>query len=292
MQISFIISLYFKSSVRNVMAATEGWDIYIILNDTTNSAGIASISYLLSEDIDHIEIEAFFEGSDTLGDVFLKYDQIMNVITGGLSPAVLYSIIGVSIFLLILVAFIVYKASKRKPFDKYLSKVSSQDLIMRLNELCPGVILSIFDQKKGPIPLISEHSFDYDYGGRIAVGTDNFLLKICDQTYSTLGFEDVHQGRKTSALNLPNEGLVGFVHAIQLENAKARGGFENLSVIIITQSDYGNYLLTFSEYFYNEIDGIISHLKSKKPLTDIKEQLLNIRQRAVQVILAAIEENK
>ncbi len=204
----------------------------------------------------------------------------------------MYSIIGASLVILALVSFIIYKTVKRKPFEKYLSKVSPQDLVMKLNEICPGSILSIFDQRKGPIPLYTEHSFDYDYGGRFTVGTENFVLKICDQAYSTLGFEDVHQGRKTSVINLPNEGLVGFVHAIQLKNVKARGGHENLSIIIVTQVDYGNYLLAYSEFLYKEIDELISRLESKKSLSEIKEQILSIRQRSAQVILAAIEENK
>ncbi len=287
-EVFFFIYIYYKSGKGTVNAIVEGYDEYEIKSDLTSSDGIASVDYLLSEEIEQIAISASFEGSEILGVVHFEYEEIVKTVKAGLSPVILYSIIGISIILLILVAFIVYKATKSKPFTKYLEKVPPQDLIMRLNEVCPGVILSIFDQNKGPIPLISDHSFDYDYGGMLAVGTKNFLLKICDQSYSTLGFEDVHQGRKISAINLPNEGLVGFVHAIQIENKTARGGFENLSIIMLTQADFGNFLLSYNEFIYDEIDELISRLKSQNPLPEIKEQIFEIRQRTAQVILAAL----
>ncbi len=291
-EVSFIIFIFYKSDRGTVNALIEGYDEFVTKSDITSSDGIASVDFLLSEEIEQIAISATFEGSEILGDVHFEYEEIVKTIKAGLSPVLLYSMIGASILLLALVSFIVYKATKRKPFEKYLEKVESQDLIRRLNEICPGVVLSIFEQKKGPIPLISDHSFEYDYGGMFNVGTENFLLKICDQSYSALGFEDVHQGRKISAMNLPNEGLIGFVHAIQIEKETARGGYENLSIIMLTQADFGNYLLSYSEFIYNEIDELISKLKSQKSLAEIKEQIYAIRQRTAQIILAAIEEAK
>ena len=291
-EIIFFIYIYYKSGQGTVNALIEGYDEYEIKSDMTSSDGMASVDFLLSKEIEQIAISASFEGSEILGEVYFEYEEIVKTIKTGLSPVLLYSIIGGGILLLALVALVVYKATKRKPFNKYLERVESQDLMMRLNEICPGVILSIFEQKKGPIPLISEHSFDYDFGGMFSVGTENFLLKICDQSYSTLGFEDVHKGRKISAINLPNEGLVGFVHAIQIEKDTARGGFENLSIIMLTPADFGNYLISYSEFIYDEIDELISRLKSQKPLVEIKEQIYAIRQRTAQVILAAIEEAK
>jgi hypothetical protein len=291
-EIFFFIYVYYKSSQGTVNALIDGYDEYVTKSDLTSSDGVASVDFLLSAEIDQIAIAATFNGSEILGDVHFEYEEIVKTIKAGLSLALLYSIIGGGIILLALVAFVVYRATKKKPFEKYLDSVETQDLMMRLNEICPGVVLSIFEQRKGPIPLISDHSFDYDYGGIFTVGTENFLLKICDQSYSALGFEDVHQGRKISAINLPNEGLIGFVHAIQIEKETARGGFENLSIIMLTQADFGNYLLSFSEYIYGEIDELISRLKSENPLAEVKEQIYAIRQRTAQVILAAIAETK
>ncbi|NPD87911.1 MAG: hypothetical protein HGN29_04260 [Asgard group archaeon] len=289
-EINFIIYIFYKSDQSTVEAAREDFNDYTMLNDTTGSDGRAIVDFLLTENVSSIAISASFQGSDILGFVSFDFEEEVKTIKAGLSPVFLYSIIGGSIFLLVLVSLLIYFSTKRKPFEKYLNKIPSQDLMMKLNEICPGVILSIFNQRTGPVPLLSDHSFSYDYAGRFALETENFLLKLCDQAYSTLGFEDIHQGRKTSALNLPNEGLVGFVHAIQLENKKARGGFENLSIIIITQADYGTLLLTYSEYIFQEIDELISSLEVKKSADEIKEQILKIRRRATHVILAAIEE--
>ena len=60
----------------------------------------------------------------------------------------------------------------------------------------------------------------------------------------------------------------------------------------MSQTDYGNFILAYSDYLYDEIDELISKLKSEEPMDEIKEQIHKIRQRTVQIILAAIEENK
>ena len=250
-EITFYIYIYYKSEQGTVNAAIERYDSFVFLSAMTGLDGKASVDYLLTEEIDQIAIAATYAGSDILGYVYIEFEETVKTIKAGLSPTLLYSIIGGSIALLILVSFIVYKSTKRKPFSKYLDKIDSQNLIMRLNEVSPGIVLSIFDQKKGPIPLLSDHSLDFDY-----------------------------------------EGLVGFIHAIQLENKSARSGYENLSVIMLTQEDYGNYLLAHSEFIYKHIDDLISKLKQELPLSEIKQQLIDIRQRTVQVILAAIEENE
>ncbi|MHA1318115.1 MAG: hypothetical protein ACTSQ6_11465, partial [Candidatus Heimdallarchaeaceae archaeon] len=173
--------------------------------------------------------------------------------------------------------------------DEILNSISDNDIVMNMTRICPGVVLSIFDQRKGAIPLVSDHSLDYSYSGRIRIGLENFMLKISDQAYSSLGFEEHHSGRRTGTITLPNEGLVGFIHGIQLENKAARGGFENLSLIVLVENEYGTMLLSYQEYLYPLIDELISMLKNKKSLEDIEEQLSNIRSQATKTVLASLE---
>ena len=75
-----------------------------------------------------------------------------------------------------------------------MKKIEEQDIMMKLNELCPGVILSIFDQRRGAVPIISEHSLSFDTSGRVSLEAENFILKICDQSFSSLGFEETIKG--------------------------------------------------------------------------------------------------
>jgi hypothetical protein len=171
-----------------------------------------------------------------------------------------------------------------------MEEVEEEEIFAKMVELNPGVFLNIFDQKKGAIPLVTDHNLDGIYKRRLAIGVDNFLLKIADQAYSSLGFEDHHDRRRIGSILLPSEGMVGFIHGIQLPSLSARGGFENLTFIVLVNEDHDNALLGNQIYLYDEIDELISHLKNKSHLSIIREQLNIIRKKTTRIILAALKE--
>ena len=169
-----------------------------------------------------------------------------------------------------------------------MESLAVEEIKERYESLSPGVILTIFDQRKGPIPLVGAHSLDIpQYLGRMQIGIENFLLKIADQAYSSLGFEEHDAGRRVGSIILPTEKMIGFVHGIQLPNKMARGGYENLSLIVLADSEYGNLLLNYQEFLYEEVDTAIDALNKKKPLKQVEEILRLIRHKSVKVMLAA-----
>jgi hypothetical protein len=123
----------------------------------------------------------------------------------------------------------------------------------------------------------------------MSIGIDNFLLRICDQAYSSLGFEEHHTRRRIGSIILPKERMVGLIHGIQLPNPVARGGFENLSLIILVNEESDKMLLGNQTYLYDEIDELIKLLKEKRPLVEINNQLAILRIKTVRIVLAAIE---
>ncbi|MHA2309164.1 MAG: hypothetical protein ACXABJ_07795, partial [Candidatus Heimdallarchaeaceae archaeon] len=177
--------------------------------------------------------------------------------------------------------------TRRKPFQQILDEIPDEEIENVYGTLSPGVVLSIFDQKKGPVPLVSDHNLDLEkYKIRLRVGTENFILKISDQAYSSLGFEEHDAGRRVGSIVLPSEKMIGWVHGIQLPNKAARGGLENLSLIVLADTEYGSYLLNYQDYLYDEADLLSSALKSKKDLVEVNEILINIRKKSVRIMLA------
>ncbi|MFW9852747.1 MAG: hypothetical protein ACFFDS_07390, partial [Candidatus Thorarchaeota archaeon] len=200
----------------------------------------------------------------------------------------MYTIIGGSIALVAIISFIIYKLTRPKPFEALMEKITDEEIATYYSIMSPGVVLTIFDQKKGPIPIIDDHSLSIArYRNRIAIGIENFLLKIADQAYSSLGFEEHTDERRTGSIRLPREQMIGMIHGIQLENKAARGGFENLSLIVLADSEYGNLLLSYQDFLFEDIDKLISKLQSKKPLSEVQEILSEIRRKSVIVMLAA-----
>ncbi|MCG3221578.1 MAG: hypothetical protein H7641_09385, partial [Candidatus Heimdallarchaeota archaeon] len=288
-QINFFIYIYYKIVPSNVFAAITDYDTREPLTDTTDVNGIASVTFTMTEDIDHIEISATFEGDQIRDVVFLELgDTIISILPPGIESWLLYTIISGVVLLAVIASIIVYRLTRKKPFEVYLDKIPDQDITMKLTEMCQGAILSIFDQKKGAVPLVVEHSLQYDYGNRLALEAENFVLQVGDQAFSSLGFEKTMKGRRLGSLTLPNESMLGYIHGIQLENKMARGGYENLVLTVLTDLEFGTLLMAYQEFLHHEIDELISMLVKKKPLYEVREQLDTIRRQTTKIILAAM----
>ncbi|MHA1446222.1 MAG: hypothetical protein ACTSSN_06000, partial [Candidatus Heimdallarchaeaceae archaeon] len=284
-EITFMIYVSFKTDPSLVRAA---FIVMENLTDSTDINGIASISFEMSEDIEQITFSANFEGN-TILDSIVKESQeiIVSVKPPGLASWLLYVIIGASVLALAIVSFIIYRTVKSTPYETILSRIQDQDVIMKLTELCPGGLLTIFDQRRGAVPIITEHSLSYDYGSRMTLEVDNFILKVGDQAFSALGFEEAIKGRRLGSITLPNESMLGYIHGIQLKNEKARGGLENLVITVLTDLEFGTLLLAYQEFLHPDIDKLKSMLVDKRSLSEIKEQVHQIRKQATKIILAA-----
>ena len=221
--ITFYVYIYYKNKTKGVYALISGYDDFEILMGNTNSTGFATITFQITEDIEYIAISASYGGSPILGDIsFELEDFVRSIKPPGLPTSILYAIIAGAIFFVVIISLIIYKVTRPKPFEQLMEEVEEAEIIAQMLDLNPGVILNIFDQQKGAIPLVGEHNLDGIYKQKLVIGVDNFLLKTADQAYSSLGFEEQHDRRRIGSILLPNEGMVGFIHGIQLPNPAAR----------------------------------------------------------------------
>jgi hypothetical protein len=285
------ITIYIKEKENGklVYAFVESdYDRIQNITATTDFDGYFQAVFQMDEVIDYIDIEVSYSGDDYYGISTSVLEESIYVIPPpGLPSWLLYTIIGGSLALAFIVSLLVYKLTRRKPFQQILDEIPDEEIENVYGTLSPGVVLSIFDQKKGPVPLVSDHNLDLEkYKIRLRVGTENFILKISDQAYSSLGFEEHDAGRRVGSIVLPSEKMIGWVHGIQLPNKAARGGLENLSLIVLADTEYGSYLLNYQDYLYDEADLLSSALKSKKDLVEVNEILINIRKKSVRIMLA------
>jgi hypothetical protein len=259
----------------------------------TNLEGLATVNLEITQDIDYVIAEVVYLGGDYYDSVSDQFDLEIYAISAGLSLQTILIIVGGIVLLIIVLSFVIYRVAKPKPFEDLLEKVTEVDISENMTKMSPGVILSIFDQTKGPIPLIQNQSFDNEkYIRRMRIGVENFLLKISDQAYSSLGFEEHDQRRRIGSINLPNEDMIGFIHGIQLENKAVRGGFENLSLIVLADIEFGGFLLANQEFMFPEIDELIFALRAKKQLDEIEEYLAEIRKKSVIIMITASKNQK
>ncbi|NHK30241.1 MAG: hypothetical protein FK730_02740 [Asgard group archaeon] len=265
------------------------------LNRTTqtNAQGNATFSLEITDNMDYIIVKVSYNGSLIYDSIVSTFAENIYATKSGIETWLIYVIAGGSLFFVIATALVVSRLVRTKPFDQLMEKVTEVDISENMAKMSPGVILSIFDQTKGPIPLIQNQSFDNEkYSRRMRIGVDNFLLKISDQAYSSLGFEEHDQRRRIGSINLPNEDMIGFIHGIQLENKTVRGGFENLSLIVLADVEFGGFLLANQEFMFPEIDELIFALRSKKAISEIEEYLAEIRKKSVIIMITASKNQK
>jgi hypothetical protein len=293
--ITLFVHVYLKSITQESLSFLfEDANSTLTYPLSTGSQGTASMLFTLTDEMAYIALEASYDGTPTQDSAsFILQDVIITFPPP--EPEVfpkwlMYTIIGGSIALVAIISFIIYKLTRPKPFEALMEKITDEEIATYYSIMSPGVILSIFDQRKGPIPLVEDHSLSIArYRNRIAIGIENFLLKISDQAYSSLGFEEHTDERRTGSIRLPREQMIGMIHGVQLENKAARGGFENLSLIVLADNEYGNLLLSYQDFLYDDIDRLISKLKTKKPLSEVQESLSEVRRKSVIVMLAAQE---
>ncbi len=267
----------------------DDYDDYRIITVYTDADGYFTASFQMYEGIEYIDIEVFYDGNNHHDISSSVLDaSVYSMKPPGLPSWLLYTIIGGSVLLGLIVSLIIYKIVKPKPFEALMEKITDEQIALNYSIMSPGVVLSIFDQRKGPVPLVMDHSLELgQYVGRLRMGTENFILKISDQAYSSLGFEEHDTGRRVGSIVLPGEKMVGWVHGIQLPNETARGGFENLSLIVLADSEYSNLLLNYQDYLYDEADKLVEVLKAKNQLDNIKIIIEGIRKKSVIIMLAA-----
>jgi len=290
-ELVFYIYIYNK---KGGVFAFSDYNNVIPFNSDTNSTGFATITFLITSDMDHIAISVEYLGTGPIyGSGQLDFNDFINAIKPpGLSSTWLYIIIAGAVILAAIISYVVYKLTRSPPIDEVIIEVTESEIMEKLATINPGVILNIFDQRRGAIPLVSDHDLDTRYNNRFAIGMDNFLLKIADQAYSSLGFEEQHDRRRIGSIILPREGMVGFIHGIQLPNADARGGFENLALVVLVNEKDDNALLGNQVYLYDDVDTLTNMLKERRSIEEINEQLLVIRKKAVRIVLAALRLEK
>jgi hypothetical protein len=295
-ELTFYFYIYLKDGSARaavIYLNAEDYDDVIVNTTTTDTNGQATMAFLMTENIASVKVMVEYSGNDIYDPISNEFSQSITTISAGLSLQLILIIVGAAVLFSIIVGFAIYRLVRAKPFDELMGKISEEEINKKMIDASPGVILTIFDQAKGPIPLLEDHSLEESkYKPRMRIGVENFLLKISDQAYSSLGFEEHDDRRRIGSINLPNEDMIGFIHGIQLPNKMMRGGFENLALIVLADNQYGSYLLANQEFLFPEIDELIEALKQKQPLGEIKALLALIRRRSIIIMLAGKKADK
>jgi hypothetical protein len=216
-------------------------------------------------------------------------EQRINYTPPGLPEEVL--LIAVLIIVVIFVGAVVYVKFIRKPelvgLDKELvlsriHEISDQVVMERLDQHTIGIVISFFDQRHGPIPIIVIPE----------ILKDNFskLVELSDRSFSGNGFSDsfdneipssydfvLDHGVRTSVLSF------GFA----LKRVEARGGQENLTLNILVHHDLFPLVQSFQKSIQQQTHEIhLAMADDTKEKTVIGQMAFELRKYLSMIILS------
>ncbi|MHA2305478.1 MAG: hypothetical protein ACXACU_08800 [Candidatus Hodarchaeales archaeon] len=213
-----------------------------------------------------------------------------NFVPPGIDPTLVLLIVGVTVLIAIF-SSLVYNKFIRKPelvgLDKELvltnlSKVSEVEVVSSMDAHTLGVVISFFDQRHGPIPIIVVPE----------ILKDNFnkLVELSDRSFSGTGFADDFISEIPSSYDFViahglRTSVMSFGYA--LERPQARGGQENLTLNILIHKD----IFKLINQFLDEIQ-VKAHqihlLMDKSPLEkdQIRAAVSGVRKYVSQIILS------
>ncbi|MHA2347552.1 MAG: hypothetical protein ACXACP_12605 [Candidatus Hodarchaeales archaeon] len=205
-------------------------------------------------------------------------------------PRWMLLVAGLAMFLTFIGA-IVYVKYIRKPeivgLDKelVLSKSSEirEDEVTNAMELHTiGVVVSFFDQRHGPIPIIVIPE----------ILKDNFtkLVELSDRSFSSCGFADDFSVEIPSSYDFVlTQGIrissLSFGYA--LERPEARGAQENITLNMLVHQDLFPLVESFKDEIKEKVHKIHVHMDKKEEEQDIiNNMIFDLRKFLSRVILA------
>ncbi|MFX0174531.1 MAG: hypothetical protein ACFE9L_21850, partial [Candidatus Hodarchaeota archaeon] len=186
------------------------------------------------------------------------------------------------IIVLVFMGAVVYVKFIRKPelvgLDKELvltniEKISEPEIMEALDEHTLGIIISFFDQRHGPIPIIIVPE----------ILKDNFpkLIELSDRSFSGTGFSD------DFTVEIPSNYDFVLSHEVRtsimsfgfaLERPEARGGQENLTLNILIHSDLFPLIQSFQKEIQRRVHKL--HVLMNKEPSDkdnIRKSVFELR---------------
>jgi len=285
----------------NGASLAQDWRIVEMLH-VGESGG--SARYSITVPFDHNktsrEIIYYIQTTDANGNTGKVYDITndpdriketrFNFSPPGIDPTIVMIIIAITIIAAIF-GSIIYVKFIRKPeivgLDKELvletlSEISDTEMMDSLDSHTIGTVISFFDQRHGPIPIIVVPE----------ILRDNFrkLVELSDRSFSGTGFCDNFDVEITSSYDFVlDQGVRTKVMSFgfALERSEARGGQENLTANILIHHELFPLVNQFLYDIQHKVHSIHKFMNNKSSEKEtIRRKVFNLRKYISNIILA------
>ncbi len=200
-------------------------------------------------------------------------------------------LIAAFVIFLIFVGAMVYVRFIRKPeiigFDrdivmKNIEKISDTEINASLDLHTLGVILSYFDQRSGPVPLIVIPDLLQD--------NITPLIALSDRSFNSCGFANDFTSKTFSSFDFSLESLIrisSMSYGYSIANKEARGGAEHYTVNLLIIPEIFPLINQFKEELQTAVHEIHMLMTNEPENKDaILESVINLRKRVSYIVLS------
>ncbi|MHA1931781.1 MAG: hypothetical protein ACW96X_04520, partial [Promethearchaeota archaeon] len=218
--------------------------------------------------------------NNELKDLQLDFNENLNPVV--LHPYVLFTGL-ILLISAILVGIRVTSRTEGYDMSKIFSegeKIPREVILTQMDEYALGVTINFFDQVQGPVPVIWEPALLEDQ--------QQVMLDLSDKSFSTLEFIGLDETERSGTFDFSTGSYecTALGYSFAVDNPQARGGKENLTVVLLLRKEWGDNLLVFQDELTEKLREIREMIETQKEPTLIEKKARELREYVSRIMLS------
>ncbi|MHA1973576.1 MAG: hypothetical protein ACTSW1_11315 [Candidatus Hodarchaeales archaeon] len=159
-------------------------------------------------------------------------------------------------------------------------RISREEILIQMDEYALGVTVNFFDQVQGPVPVIWEPQLLEDH--------EQVMLDLSDKSFSTLEFVGIDEYERSGTFDFSTGSYecTALGYSFAIENPGARGGKENLTIVLLLRREWGENLLIFQDELLGKLREIRVLVENKQPPSEIEAKARELRELVSRLMIA------
>jgi hypothetical protein len=185
---------------------------------------------------------------------------------------------GVVVFLFIIGMIVAIRVTSRvegydvKKIYVESEKIPREVILTQMDEYALGVTINFFDQVQGPVPVIWEPPLLEDQ--------EQVMLDLSDKSFSILEFVGLDERERSGTFDFSTGSYdcTALGYSFSMDNPQARGGKENLTVVLLLRKEWGDNLLVFQDELVEKLREIRNLVEAKTDPSTISRSARDLRE--------------
>ncbi|MFX0210385.1 MAG: hypothetical protein ACFFDT_30680, partial [Candidatus Hodarchaeota archaeon] len=159
-------------------------------------------------------------------------------------------------------------------------RITREVILSYMDEYALGVTVNFFDQIQGPVPVIWEPPLLEDQ--------EQVMLDLSDKSFSTLEFVGLEEKERSGTFDFSTGSYecTALGYSFAIANPEARGGKENLTIVLLLRKEWGDHLLTFQDELLEKLREIREMIEQQQSSSMVEKKARELREFVSRVMIA------